>query len=43
VTGVFNTYLGEFNFGDLPEEHLMRSIRLFGERVMPRLRDFEPF
>ena len=43
TSGVFNTYLGEFNFGDLPEENLLRSIRLFGEQVMPRLRDFEPF
>jgi hypothetical protein len=39
----FNTYLGEFNFGDLPEDALLRSIRLFGEEVMPKLRDFEPF
>jgi alkanesulfonate monooxygenase SsuD/methylene tetrahydromethanopterin reductase-like flavin-dependent oxidoreductase (luciferase family) len=43
VEGMFNTYLGEFNFGELPDEHLMRSIRLFGEHVMPQLRDFEPF
>ena len=43
VEGMFNTYLGEFNFGALPEEHLMRSIRLFGTEVMPKLRDFEPF
>lgn len=28
---------------DLPEEDLMRSIRLFGEKVMPHLRDFEPY
>jgi len=41
--GVFNTFFGEFNFTDLPEENLMRSIRLFGTEVMPRLRDFEPF
>jgi alkanesulfonate monooxygenase SsuD/methylene tetrahydromethanopterin reductase-like flavin-dependent oxidoreductase (luciferase family) len=41
--GVFNTFLGEFNFGALPEEHLMRSIRLFATEVMPRLRGFEPF
>jgi alkanesulfonate monooxygenase SsuD/methylene tetrahydromethanopterin reductase-like flavin-dependent oxidoreductase (luciferase family) len=41
--GVFNTFFGEFNFSDLPEPHLMRSIRLFGTEVMPRLRDFEPF
>jgi alkanesulfonate monooxygenase SsuD/methylene tetrahydromethanopterin reductase-like flavin-dependent oxidoreductase (luciferase family) len=41
--GLFNTFLGEFNFSDLPEDDLMRSIRLFGERVMPALRDYEPF
>lgn len=43
ATGLFNTFLGEFNFGDLPEEDLMRSIRLFGEKVIPALRGFEPF
>jgi alkanesulfonate monooxygenase SsuD/methylene tetrahydromethanopterin reductase-like flavin-dependent oxidoreductase (luciferase family) len=42
-TGVFNTFMGEFNFADLPERDLMRSIRLFGEQVMPALRDYEPF
>ena len=42
-TGVFNTFMGEFNFADLPEDDLMRSIRLFGRRVMPELRDFEPY
>jgi alkanesulfonate monooxygenase SsuD/methylene tetrahydromethanopterin reductase-like flavin-dependent oxidoreductase (luciferase family) len=41
--GLFNTFLGEFNFADLPEPDLMRSIRLFGEKVIPALRDFEPF
>ena len=41
--GVFNTFLGEFSFSDLPESDLMRSIRLFGEKVMPALRDYEPF
>lgn len=41
--GLFNTFLGEFNFSDLPEEDMMRSIRLFGEKVIPALRDFEPF
>jgi alkanesulfonate monooxygenase SsuD/methylene tetrahydromethanopterin reductase-like flavin-dependent oxidoreductase (luciferase family) len=40
VEGMFNTYLGEFNFGELPEAQLMRSIRLFGAHVMPQLRDF---
>ena len=43
ATGLFNTFMGEFNFADLPEEDLMRSIRLFGEKVMPQLRDFEPY
>lgn len=42
-SGVFNTFLGEFNFHELAEEDLMRSIRLFGEEVMPALRDYEPF
>ena len=42
-TGMFNTFMGEFNFADLPEAELMRSIRLFGEKVIPALRDYEPF
>jgi alkanesulfonate monooxygenase SsuD/methylene tetrahydromethanopterin reductase-like flavin-dependent oxidoreductase (luciferase family) len=41
--GVFNVFMGEFNFSDLPEDDLMRSIRLFGEKVIPALRDYEPF
>jgi alkanesulfonate monooxygenase SsuD/methylene tetrahydromethanopterin reductase-like flavin-dependent oxidoreductase (luciferase family) len=41
--GLFNTIMGEFNFADLPELELMRSIRLFGEKVIPALRDYEPF
>jgi alkanesulfonate monooxygenase SsuD/methylene tetrahydromethanopterin reductase-like flavin-dependent oxidoreductase (luciferase family) len=41
--GHFNTFMGEFNFADLPDADLMRSIRLFGERVIPELRDYEPF
>jgi len=41
--GLFNTFMGEFNFSDLPEADLMRSIRLFGEQVIPALRDYEPF
>ena len=40
--GLFNVFLGEFNFSDLPEADLMRSIRLFGELVIPALRDYEP-
>jgi len=43
VEGVFNTFMGEFNFGSLPEEDLLRSIKLFGEQVLPKLRDFESF
>ena len=41
--GMFNTFMGEFNFGNLAEQDLLRSIRLFGEEVIPELRDFEPF
>lgn len=41
--GLFNTFMGEFNFADLPEADLMRSLRLFGTEVMPKLRDFEVF
>jgi alkanesulfonate monooxygenase SsuD/methylene tetrahydromethanopterin reductase-like flavin-dependent oxidoreductase (luciferase family) len=41
--GVFNTVLGEFNIGDIAEEDLMRSIRLFGTEVLPALRSFEPY
>lgn len=41
--GQFNVCMGEFNFSDLPEDDLLRSIRLFGEQVIPALRDYEPF
>jgi len=41
--GSFNTFFGEFNFGNLAEDDLMRSLRLFGTEVIPQLRDFEPF
>ena len=41
--GLFNVFMGEFNFSDLPEGELMRSIRLFGEKVIPALRGYEPF
>jgi alkanesulfonate monooxygenase SsuD/methylene tetrahydromethanopterin reductase-like flavin-dependent oxidoreductase (luciferase family) len=41
--GVFDTFFGEFNFGQLGEADLMRSIRLFGEQVIPQLRDYQPF
>jgi alkanesulfonate monooxygenase SsuD/methylene tetrahydromethanopterin reductase-like flavin-dependent oxidoreductase (luciferase family) len=42
-TGVFNVFMGEFSFADLAADDLMRSIRLFGEQVIPALRDYEPF
>jgi alkanesulfonate monooxygenase SsuD/methylene tetrahydromethanopterin reductase-like flavin-dependent oxidoreductase (luciferase family) len=41
--GRFNTFFGEFNFGELAEDDLLRSIRLFGEEVMPDLGGWEPF
>jgi len=40
--GFFNTLFCELNFGELAEEDLMRSIQLFGDEVMPRLRDVDP-
>lgn len=40
--GLFNVFCGEFNVGSLPEDDLMRSIRLFGTEVIPVLRDFDP-
>ncbi len=42
-SGIFNVFMGEFNFSDLPEPDLLRSIRLFGEKVIPELRGYEPF
>jgi alkanesulfonate monooxygenase SsuD/methylene tetrahydromethanopterin reductase-like flavin-dependent oxidoreductase (luciferase family) len=42
-SGLFNVFMGEFNFADLPQADLLRSIRLFGEQVMPALRGYEPF
>jgi alkanesulfonate monooxygenase SsuD/methylene tetrahydromethanopterin reductase-like flavin-dependent oxidoreductase (luciferase family) len=42
VEGSFNTFFGEFNFGEMAEDDLMRSIRLFGTEVIPQLRDYEP-
>jgi alkanesulfonate monooxygenase SsuD/methylene tetrahydromethanopterin reductase-like flavin-dependent oxidoreductase (luciferase family) len=41
--GCFNTFFGEFNFGELAEEDVLRSIHLFGTEVIPLLRDHEPF
>ena len=39
---LFNTVLGEFNFGAMAEEDVMRSIKLFGSEVIPALRGFQP-
>ena len=41
--GLFNTFMAELNIGYLEEEDLMRSIRLFGDKVIPQLRSFEPY
>ena len=30
-------------FSNLPENDLMRSIKLFGQEVIPQLKNFEPF
>ena len=43
ANGLFNTFMGEFNFSNLAEDDLMRSIRLVGAKVIPALKDFEPF
>ena len=40
--GLFNVFAGEFNVGHITEEELMRSIRLFGEHVVPELVDIDP-
>ncbi len=41
--GVFNTFMGEFNFSELGEKDVMKSVNLFGEEVIPALKDFEPY
>ena len=41
--GSFNTFFGEFNFGNLAEADVMRSLRLFGSEVIPKLRGFKPY
>ena len=33
----------EFNIGAIEETDLMRSIKLFGNEVIPALREFEPY
>jgi alkanesulfonate monooxygenase SsuD/methylene tetrahydromethanopterin reductase-like flavin-dependent oxidoreductase (luciferase family) len=43
IEGSFNTYFGEFNFGNMAADDVYRSIRRFGDEVIPQLRDFEPF
>ena len=40
--GMFNVFAGEFNIGALEEDDLMRSIRLFGQEVIPALSDLDP-
>ena len=40
--GVFNTLFCEMNFGRLQSDDMMRSMRLMGEEVIPRLRDVDP-
>ena len=42
-SGMFNTFMGEFNFANIGEAEMMKSIRLFGTEVIPHLRDVEPF
>jgi len=41
--GLFNTLLCEFNLGSVDEDDLTRSMELFGTRVIPALRLFEPY
>jgi alkanesulfonate monooxygenase SsuD/methylene tetrahydromethanopterin reductase-like flavin-dependent oxidoreductase (luciferase family) len=41
--GFFNTLLCEFNIGSVDEADLMHSMHLFGTRVIPALRAFEPY
>ncbi len=40
--GNFNCFLGEFNFGGLDEEDVLRSVRLAGTHVLPAIRTFDP-
>ena len=41
--GMFNTLLCELNFGAMSDADLKRSIKLFGDEVIPALRDYEPY
>ena len=43
AAGLFNTVFAEFKLGWLEEEDLMRSIKLFGEQVIPGIWDFQPY
>ena len=40
--GFFNVFEGEFNLGGLDEESVFRSVRLFGQHVLPALHAFDP-
>jgi alkanesulfonate monooxygenase SsuD/methylene tetrahydromethanopterin reductase-like flavin-dependent oxidoreductase (luciferase family) len=42
LEGHFNVFQGEFNLGGLDEESVFRSLRLFGQHVLPALHAFEP-
>jgi hypothetical protein len=42
AAGVFNTVLGEFNFGAMAGEDVIRSIRLFATAIIPALQNFGP-
>jgi alkanesulfonate monooxygenase SsuD/methylene tetrahydromethanopterin reductase-like flavin-dependent oxidoreductase (luciferase family) len=35
-----NCFLGEFTFGALEQSQVMKSVKLFAERVMPQLKNF---
>ena len=38
IIGGFGTLVGGFHFGDLPSEKMEKSMRLYAEEVMPRVR-----
>ena len=40
--GLFNVFAAEFNVGHIGDDDLMRSIRLFGEHVVPELKGLDP-
>jgi len=39
---MFNTVLGEFNFGAMAGKDVMHSIKLFGTAIIPALQNFGP-